>query len=367
MPGRHYSESTLRFPFQDDDISEDELTRPLALMNFIPRGSRTGLGHSVQPSSVRTGNGWSDDDYDYDYYDDDHDSASESEVVSTHTGPHRQVSGPTQPMLVSRVTNAPLSRSDLHQRTTETLAEIATRLLETERILGRSVSIPVPISVPTGRPIHSFGQPQRFFEVSYPNQPANWATYHEYFLWSCRGSVPTITDHMQAIYRFSPPLQQSFVRAKLSNHNALRQFEFLQAYLPGEAHSMQRAEARVILWETGLNDPEVQDGRQRIEVPQFNPPDDRYEKPRLPRGQPPMNQWVHMHDSYLLLFLGNHPSFFLRKCRWMFDCQPTDHFISVRMAQLPFLGISGADIEHAIKNLKPFGLHTGLFEEGISF
>lgn len=156
MPGRHYSESTPRFPFQDDDISEDELARPLALMNFIPRGSRAGLERNMQQSNVRTDNGWSDDDYDHD----DGDSASESEVVSTHTGPYRQVNGPTQPMLVSRVTNAPLSRSDLYQRTTETLAEIAARLLETERILGRSVSISVPVSVPTSRPIHSSGQPR---------------------------------------------------------------------------------------------------------------------------------------------------------------------------------------------------------------
>lgn len=206
--------------------------------------------------------------------------------------------------------------------------------------------------MPTRRTIHRpFGQLAPNNEPPYSNQPANWDEHHEHFLWACRGAVPIITDHLQATFQFSPPLLRSFVRAKLNNN---AKFEFSQAYLPGESHSMQRAEARIVLWETGLNDPEAQEGSQCMDIPQLCPTDSRYTRPRMPRRQPPFTGWAPIHDSHLL-FLGNHPRVFLRQCSWLFDCQPTDHFVSVRMAQLPFVGFSADDINNAILCLKQFG------------
>lgn len=327
MPGNQ----SLRFPLQDDDLSEDDLFVPFSSMRLDPP-----LEDDPSISFALANIDVSDD---------------EGEQVPVSPN-HRLV-----PSIFTGIFSRPQSaRGTTYQQTRDSLTDIVNRLMQLERLVGQHVSAPIPIAIHT--------QPA-FDEAPYPNQPANWETHHEYFLWSCRGIVSTITDHLQAVFQFSPPLERSFVRAKLNDHNALRQFEFLQEYLPGESHSIQRAEARIILWETGLSDPDAQEGRQRMEIPQFSPTDHRYERPKIPHGQPPFTDWVHIHDSYLLLFLGHHPHVFLRQCHWMFDCQPTDHFVSIRMAQLPFLGISAEDISEALVTLKRFGSPAAAVEEGV--
>ena len=330
-----------RFPFQNDNASDDELFASLSMMNLDPPADDPDLDIGVRSFFL------SDDDL------------SDDDDDGTLMGSIHQVNGPPAPLAFSMVSSAP--QGDPYQQTRDALTDVVTSLLQTEQALSQhgSLSVPAPIPMPTRRPIHRpFGQPAPNNEPPYPNQPANWDEHHEYFLWACRGAVPIITDHLQAIFQFSPPLLRSFVRAKLNN-NAKRQFEFLQAYLPGESHSMQRAEARIVLWEAGLNDPEAQEGSQRMDIPQHCPTDSRYTRPRMPRGQPPFTDWVSMHDSYLLLFLGHHPDVFQRQSSWLFDCQPTDHFVSVRMAQLPFLGISADDINNAIISLKQFRPQAG--------
>lgn len=161
----------------------------------------------------------------------DDDDYDDGEVVSTLMVPNHQVSGPTAPLPSNMVSTAP--QGDPYQQTRDALTDVVTRLHQTEQALSQhgSLSVPAPIPMPTRRPIHRpFGQPAPNNEPPYPNQPANWDEHHEYFLWACRGAVPIITDHLQAIFQFSPPLLRSFVRAKLNN-NAKRQFEFLQASL----------------------------------------------------------------------------------------------------------------------------------------
>lgn len=333
MSGNHPHGSDLRFPFQDDD-SEDELFVPFSSMSLDPHLEENPIVSSGVESfdfSVAQG-------------------ASDDEAGPVPMGPSR----PPVPSIMSTLFPDRGSRDSTYQRTRDSLVDIVTRLMHLERIAGQYGSVPISVTTHT--------QPAPFDESPYPNQPANWETHHEYFLWPCRGTVSTITDHLQAIFQFSPPLEKPFVRAKLNSHNALRQFEFLQAYLPGESHSMQRAEARIVLWEADLSDPDALEGRQHMDIPQFSPTDDRYEKPRMPRGRPPFTEWVHIHDSYLLLFLGHHPHVFLRQCRWMFDCQPTDHFVSIRMAQLPFLGVSAEDISEALVTLKRFGSQAAAVE-----
>lgn len=318
MPGNQY----LRFPFQDDDFSEDDLFVPFSSMRLDPPlQDDSSVSFALANVDV---------------------SDEEGETIPMSPS-HRLVPG-----VFTGIFSRPQSARDTtYQQTRDSLADIVNRPTQLERLVGQHRSALIPVMV--------HNQTLQFDETPYPNQPANWETYHEYFLWTCRGNVSTITDHLQAVFRFSPPLAKSFVRAKLNNHNALRQFEFLQEYLPGESHSMQRAEARIILWETGISDPDALEGRQRMEIPQFSPTDHRYERPRMPHGRPSFTDWVHIHDSYLLLFLGHHPHVFLRQCHWMFDCRPTDHFVSIRMAQLPFLGISAEDVSEALVALKRFG------------
>lgn len=328
MPGNQ----NLRFPFQDDDLSEDDLFVPFSSMRLDPPlEDDPSISFALADIDV---------------------SDDEGEPIPLSPN-HRSVPG-----IFTGIFSRPQSARDTtYQQTRGSLTDIVNRLMQLERLVGQHRSAPIPIAIHT--------QPALFDEPPYPNQPANWETHHEYFLWSCRGTVSTITDHLQAVFQFSPSLERSFVRAKLNDHNALRQFEFLQEYLPGESHSMQRAEARIILWEAGISDPDALEGRQRMEMPQFSPTDHRYERPKMPHGQPPFTDWVHIHDSYLLLFLGHHPHVFLRQCHWMFDCQPTDHFVSIRMAQLPFLGISAEDISEALVTLKRFGSPAAAVEEGV--
>jgi len=201
-------------------------------------------------------------------------------------------------------------------------------------------------------------------EPVYPNQPETWSPHHEYFLLSCCGTVQTITEHMQQIYKFWPPLQESFVRSKLVN-NAGKQLMFLQRYLPGETHSMLRAESRIILRQSDLTDPNVVNGTQNIDplVKQLDSKDPRYAKPRIPPGLASSEDWSTQHDNYLFLFLGDDPQNFLTRCAYLFNSPPTSSFVAVRMAQLPFLGLDVTELN----NTKVVLEHATVQREGMFF
>lgn len=325
MPDRNDHGSPLRFPFQDDNGSEDYLAAPMRLLRLFPPDDT--------PAPMRTLDLFAEDD-----------NSDDEELVSTHMGPSRLINGAVAPM--SRIGEFRALRGDQRQRTTEMLTAIINRLIDqVDRPLSQRSAVVDPVARPTSLHQH-FARPV-LHEPPYPNQPADWEPHHEYFLWSCRGTVQVITDHLQAVFEFRPPLLASFVKAKLIN-NASRQFDFLQTYLPGEAHSILRAEARIVLCESGLTDPQVLDGSQPIETQQYSPKDWRYPKPIMPDGRPPFEDWVTIHDCHLFMFLGCHPQVFLRQCRHLFHDPPTDHFMTVRMAQLPFLGLTATDLGNAM-------------------
>lgn len=226
-------------------------------------------------------------------------------------------------------------------------------------IMGDDIDIPEPaqdIEIPT-EPTHGDTDRVRTAldrddsdesvveEQVYPNQPEKWSFHHECFLLTCNGTVQIITEHMQEIFKFSPPLQESFVRSKLVR-NAKKQLAFLRRYLPGETHSMLRAEARIVLGQSGLTDPEVVNGKQKIDpmVQQYTMPDPRYTRAKMPPGISPLQEWTKLHDNHLFLFLGDDPENFLRQCRHLFLTPPTRHFVAIRMSQLPFLGLSVSEL-----------------------
>lgn len=198
----------------------------------------------------------------------------------------------------------------------------------------------------------------------YPNQPEKWSAHHEYFLLTCNGTVQIIAEHLQEVFKFWPPLQESFVRSKLVN-NARRQLAFLQNYLPGETHSMLRAEARIVLSESDVRDPDVINGRQKVDpmVRQFSMPDPNYPRPKIPPGLPPSEVWTQRHDNHLFLFLGDEPEDFLAQCRHLFTAPPTSRFVAVRMAQLPFLGLNVTELN----NTKVVLGHTVVQRDGMFF
>ncbi|KAL4821659.1 hypothetical protein BDW67DRAFT_1225 [Aspergillus spinulosporus] len=181
-----------------------------------------------------------------------------------------------------------------------------------------------------------------------PNQstwPRNWDTHHDYFLWTCRGTVDVITEHLQAIFRFEPAIDETFVAARLCGVNAYRQLTFLQKYLPGEVHSLQRAEARGIIYEADISHPDIRMGSQNLELEQLDAGDPKYIAPVLPCWAPP--NWGRADDAFAALYLGEDPIVFQREYGWACTEMPTIEFISIRMAQIPHLNLNWMELQAA--------------------
>ncbi|KAL6234694.1 hypothetical protein BDW75DRAFT_159760 [Aspergillus navahoensis] len=175
--------------------------------------------------------------------------------------------------------------------------------------------------------------------------PRNWDTYHDYFLWTCRGTVDVITEHLQAVFRFEPAIDETFVAARLCGVNAYRQLTFLQKYLPGEVHSLQRAEARGIMYEADISHPDVRMGSQDLDMEQPDAGDPKYIEPVLPCWAPP--NWGRADDAFAALYLGEDPIVFQREYGWACTEIPTIEFISIRMAQIPHLNLNWMELQAA--------------------
>ncbi|KAI9375407.1 hypothetical protein BJX61DRAFT_140241 [Aspergillus egyptiacus] len=182
-------------------------------------------------------------------------------------------------------------------------------------------------------------------EDNEPDRPASWDVHHDYFLYTCRGSVSVIADHLQAVFDFDPPIEERFVRAKLSGVNAYKQMTFLQKYLPGETHTLQRAEARGVLYEVDISDPYVRDGLQELDVKQPKPGSFDYIEPVLPCWAP--SNWSRADDAFAAMYLGEHPRVFLREYGWIFEDRPSIEFVRIRMAQIPHLNLSWQELKAA--------------------
>ncbi|KAL2808716.1 hypothetical protein BJX63DRAFT_424392 [Aspergillus granulosus] len=181
-----------------------------------------------------------------------------------------------------------------------------------------------------------------------PNQatwPTNWDTHHDYFLWSCRGNVQIIADHLQAVFAFDPPIEETFVAARLGGVNAYKQLTFLRKYLPGETHSQQLAEARGVLYEADISNPDVRWGTQKLDLKQWNPGDFEYMDPVMPCWAPP--NWTRADDAFAAMYIGDHPSVFQREYGWAFPDTPSLEFIRIRMAQIPYLNLSWGNLKAA--------------------
>ncbi|KAL4868822.1 hypothetical protein BDV12DRAFT_93788 [Aspergillus spectabilis] len=175
--------------------------------------------------------------------------------------------------------------------------------------------------------------------------PANWETHHDYFLWACRGTVPVITDHLQAVFAFDPPIDETFVAARLCGVNAYKQMTFLAQWLPGETHSLQRAEARGVVYEADISHPNVRMGSQLLDMKQSDHGSNEYIEPVVPCWAP--RHWGRTYDSILALYLGEPPSRFHHDYNWAFDDGLSIEFIRIRMAQIPHLNLNWPDIHNA--------------------
>ncbi|KAL4781891.1 hypothetical protein BJX76DRAFT_310145 [Aspergillus varians] len=175
--------------------------------------------------------------------------------------------------------------------------------------------------------------------------PDNWGVHHDYFLWACRGTVPVITDHLQAIFCFYPIIEESFVAARLCGINAYKQMTFLQKYLPGETHTLQRAEARGVIYEVDISHPDVRIGSQKLNVEQLSPGNPEYVKPVLPCWAP--SNWNRSDDAFAAMYLGADPLVFQREYGWTLGETPSIEFIRIRMAQIPHLNLTWQELQAA--------------------
>ncbi|KAL4881445.1 hypothetical protein BJY04DRAFT_58399 [Aspergillus karnatakaensis] len=208
-----------------------------------------------------------------------------------------------------------------------------------------------------GRPVAAFivAREREASEIATPREldnepdrstwPITWDTHHDYFLWACRGTVTVITDHLQAIFALDPPIEETFVAARLGGVNAFKQMTFLRKWLPGETHSLQRAEARGVVYEADISHPDVRMGSQLLDLEQLNPGNEDYKEPVLPCWCP--RNWGRTYDSLIALYLGEHPDKFLREYNWAFENSLNAEFVRIRMAQIPHLNLTWQDLSSA--------------------
>ncbi|KAL5337030.1 hypothetical protein BJX70DRAFT_257430 [Aspergillus crustosus] len=215
-----------------------------------------------------------------------------------------------------------------------------------DELLGWSEPPPVPRTSIRERRAAEIVTPRELDnEPDRSTWPTNWETHHDYFLWSCRGTVPVITDHLQAVFAFDPPIEETFVAARLCGINAYKQITFLRNWLPGETHSLQRAEARGVVYEADISHPDVRIGSQLLELVQSNHGSPEYVEPVLPCWAP--RHWGRAYDSIVALYLGQPPNMFYRDYHWAFDDGLSLEFIRTRMAQIPHLNLTWRDLYNA--------------------
>ena len=88
-------------------------------------------------------------------------------------------------------------------------------------------------------------------------QPHGWQTFHQYFMYSCRGDLAAVTSQLQGQFDFVPEITQTWVGRQLNNTLYIEeQTQFLGAYLPGETGTQDRVAAR---WQMALADFFIQD------------------------------------------------------------------------------------------------------------
>ncbi|KAL4944219.1 hypothetical protein BDV06DRAFT_220486 [Aspergillus oleicola] len=160
-----------------------------------------------------------------------------------------------------------------------------------------------------------------------------------------RGTVEVITDHLQALFRFNPPIDDTFVAARLGGINAYKEMTFLRKYIPGEIHTMQRAEARCVIYEADISHPDVRVGTQEMDIkqPEYGCPE--YVEPVLPCWGP--SDWCRADDAFAAMYLGTDPVLFRREYGWAFAETPSVEFIRIRMAQTRHLKLTWMELQAA--------------------
>lgn len=182
-----------------------------------------------------------------------------------------------------------------------------------------------------------------------PEQPARWQNFHQYFMYSCRGEVSAVTRRLQETFQFEPETSRIWVGRQLNrSENIRQQIEYLETYLPGETGTLERAEARRRMAQSGIFIQDVYDGKSAGQIVDTDLTSDAYIEPIQPADLPAT--WTPLLDATLLTVLPDIPdmeTFWLENAsllREMFEdgigWSRKERALNLRCGQLQYLRLS---------------------------
>lgn len=223
---------------------------------------------------------------------------------------------------------------------------------------------------------HTAQQTQPQLDVDL-ERPQNWQRFHQYFMYSRRGDVTEVTNELQDTFHFEPVISKAWVGRQLNKAENIReQTEFLEAYLPGETGTLDRAEARLQMGLSGFFIQDTYDGKSAGQIFDIDPASDAYTKPIRPADLPPT--WTPSLDAILLTVL---PEISLMEGFWIENAallqemyedgvgsSRKEHALSLRCGQLSYLRLSedqlaaGRQREQSRLAALSYGNHTQIPE-----
>jgi hypothetical protein len=186
-----------------------------------------------------------------------------------------------------------------------------------------------------------------------PEQPARWQNFHQYFMYSCRGEVSAVTCRLQETFQFEPETSRIWVGRQLNrSENIRQQIEYLETYLPGETGTLERAEARQRMVQSGIFIQDVYDGKSAGQIFDIDLTSDAYIEPIQPADLP--TTWTPLLDATLLTVLPDIPdmkAFWLENAsilREMFEdgigWSRKERALNLRCGQLQYLRLSAEQL-----------------------
>lgn len=145
-------------------------------------------------------------------------------------------------------------------------------------------------------------QPEANDNDTDPERPPGWQKFHQYFMYSCRGDVSAVTSTLRDGFQFERHVSEAWVGTQLNKlANIREQIEYLEAYLPGETGTLDRAEARLRMRLSSVFIQDTYDGKSAGQIFDIDTASDAYIEPVRPADLPAT--WTALLDATLLTAL----------------------------------------------------------------
>ena len=186
-------------------------------------------------------------------------------------------------------------------------------------------------------------------------------------MYSCRGEVSAVTSRLQEVFQFEPEVSQIWVGRQLNRaENIRQQIAYLETYLPGETGTLERAEARLRMVQSGVFIQDVYDGKSAGQVFDIDPTSDAYIEPIPPADLP--TRWTPLLDAILLTALPDIPdmeAFWVENAGILQETSEQGvgwprkkHALNLRCGQLKYLRLSEEQL--AAGREREQGLNRGM-------